>query len=142
MSKSFSASKSNSSIEFRRRILFSLIWFLMLPVVPLIQASIFLSTTSRKQDSECPKPTKVYYLTVLPEISKQVIKLNPPARKIVIAVKPGDVAIPCGCNLKIYTCVSGKNLNITAEPSNLIQEFWVQNPLSHNVRLTITVYEH
>ncbi len=113
----------------------------MLLVVPLTQASVFLSTNSKKQDSECPKSIKVYYFTILPEIPKQIIKLNPPARKILIAVKPGDVAIPCGCNLKFYTCVSGKTLNISAEPENLIQEFWVQNPLSHNVRLTITVYE-
>ncbi len=134
-------STSHSSIEIRRRILFSLFCFLLLLVVQLIQASTFLSSTSGKENLQLPLPLKVYRLTVLPEISEQRIKLNPPATKVAIAIQPGDVAIRCGYSFKVYTCTSGKTLKIRAEPDNPIQEFWVQNPLSHNVRVAIAVYE-
>ncbi len=129
-------------MKIRRRILFSLFWFLLLLVVPFIQASARLSTTYEEEGSELPLPLKVYHLTVLPEVSEQRVKLNPPAAKVAIAIQPGDVAIRCGYNFNIYTCVSGKTLKIHAEPDRPIQEFWVQNPLSHNVRISITVYEN
>ncbi len=123
VSKIFSVSNSHLLIDFRCRILSSRSCFLLLLVLPLIKAIIFLSTSSKKQRSECSKSIKIYYYTVLSEISKQIIKLNPPARKVVIAVKPDDVAISCSCDLKVYTCVSGKTLKIVTEVDNLIQEF-------------------
>lgn len=103
---------------------------------------MWLSTTSGKQEPKLLKPLKVYHLSVLSGMPQQRIKLNPPANLVTITIKPGDVAISCGYNSKIYTCVSGKRLEINAEPDNPIEEFWVQNPLSQNVRLSIAVHEY
>ncbi len=141
MSNKFFVSNSYSLIQIKPRILFSLLWLLLLLIIPVIQASIWLSSTSSNQDSQLPQPLKIYHLTVLPEIAHQRIKLNPPATKAVISIQPGGVAIRCGYNFKIYTCISGKPLEISAEQNNPIKEFWVQNPLPHNVRLAIAVYK-
>ncbi|MDJ0615861.1 MAG: hypothetical protein QNJ63_03770 [Calothrix sp. MO_192.B10] len=135
-------SNSHSSVQIRRRIFFCLFWLLLLLIIPVIEASTCLSPDSGNQDPQLPEPLKVYHLTVLPEIAYQKIKLNPPVTKAIITIQPGDVAIRCGYNFNIYTCISGKPLEIRAEQDNPIQEFWVQNPLPHNMRLTIFVYEY
>ncbi|MDJ0736990.1 MAG: hypothetical protein QNJ47_23470 [Nostocaceae cyanobacterium] len=128
------------SVQVSRRIFFSLFWLLLVGIPR--QASIWFSSSSDKQNPQSLQPLKIYRLSVLPEIPQQRIKLNPPATKIVITIQPGDVAILCGYNFKVYTCVSGKPLEINAESNNPIKEFWIQNPLSYNVRVKIAVYEH
>ncbi len=142
MSHKFFVSNSHSSVQIRRRVLLSLLWLLLLLVIPVIQASIWLSSNSSNQDLQLLQPLKIYHLTVLPEIAHQTIKLDPPATKAVISIQPGDTAIRCGYNFKIYTCISGKPLEIITEQDNPMKEFWVQNPLPHNVRLAIAVYEY
>ncbi len=84
---------------------------------------------------------KNYNLLILPETAKQTIKLDPPATAITVKIEPGDIALPCGDNLKTYTCTAGKPLKINRDLETPVTKFWVQNSAHENARVHISVYQ-
>ncbi len=140
MHKGFSVPSDYSSMQIRRRIFLYLSWLILVIAIIFIQGSMLLSFTNIDQE-QLHHPLKIYYFYVLPEIAYQRININPPATKAIITIQPGDVSIRCGYNFRVYTCVSGKSLEITTTPDNPIREFWVQNYFSSHARIAIAIYE-
>ncbi|MDY7020533.1 MAG: hypothetical protein SWJ54_04105 [Cyanobacteriota bacterium] len=114
-----------------------LLFFLVSPLALAHSLSI-VTATSEIQTSQ---PVKTYVRSILPEIPEQIIKLNPPATQLVVNIKTGDVIVPCGNQEKVYTCFSGKPIEITSEPDMPIRQVWIQNPRNQMIQLTISVYK-
>ena len=101
-----------------------------------------LPLTASISPQQQPQPLKTYARTILPEIPEQAIKLDPPATELVVNIKTGDVVVPCGNRERVYTCVSGKPVKITAQPETPMKQLWVQNPFGQMIQLSINVYEN
>ncbi|MGB7444872.1 MAG: hypothetical protein WA919_27705 [Coleofasciculaceae cyanobacterium] len=112
------------------------IFYLIAPV----QAENTLSLENTGSASQQkPQPLKTYVLTVLPEGSRQKIKLQPPATKLVVNAQSGDTAVLCGDGRQKYTCKSGNPLQIDSEEP--IKQFWAENTSQQQVQLRINIYE-
>lgn len=88
------------------------------------------------------KPLQSYSLPLITTASKQKVKIDPPAARIVVTTKPGDVSVHCGdSNQKHYRCASGKSLQIAYDPPQPISFFWAYSEHAEHVALKIDVYE-
>ncbi|MBE9166308.1 hypothetical protein IQ238_01745 [Pleurocapsales cyanobacterium LEGE 06147] len=87
------------------------------------------------------QPLKTYVLTLLPGGARFSVNIRPPATKIVVTLLSGDMAVRCGDRLRNYSCIPGKRLEISAEPTNAIAQFWGENAYQTEMRLRIDVYE-
>lgn len=116
-----------------KKITFIFFLFLLLTVTsPVLAAEKALTP---------PKPLKTYTLSVLPVVSKQSIKINPPALELAVKTEPGDVSLRCGDNSQTYTCSSGKILKISSSAEKPIERFWAQSNANQDIRLKIAVYK-
>ena len=93
------------------------------------------------ETQELGQPLKTYLLTLLPGVARQVVKINPPATRLVVTSQPGDKAVRCGNDGRGYSCVPGKRLEILADSATPVAQFWGENPNEIEVRLRIEVYE-
>ncbi len=88
------------------------------------------------------EPIRTYSLPLITTASKQKVKIDPPAARIIVTTKPGDVSVHCGdSNQKHYRCVSGKHLQIAYDPPQPISFFWAYSEHAEHVALQIEVYE-
>ncbi len=87
------------------------------------------------------KPLKSYFLTLLPNGSRQSIKIDPPATRISVISESGDTAVRCGDRLQNYSCIPGKRLELAYEGDIPIEQFWGENQSQTQVRLRIEVYQ-
>lgn len=87
-------------------------------------------------------PLKTYSLPLITTASKQQIQIDPPATRLVITTKPGDVSVHCGdSNRNHYRCIAGKPLEIIYDPPQPISYFWAYSEHNEHVALKIDVYE-
>lgn len=90
---------------------------------------------------ETSSPNQTYFLIALPHGSRQSVKLDPPATRLVISSHSGDTSVRCGEGIRSYTCSPGKRLELTAENSSPIKQIWAENSHETQVRLKIEVLE-
>jgi hypothetical protein len=83
---------------------------------------------------------KTYFLTAIPNGSRRSVKLDPPAKRLVITSGSGDTAVRCGNRFQSYNCSPGKRLELKAE-NQPIQLIWAENGNAKQVRLRIDVLE-
>ncbi|MEQ8970978.1 MAG: hypothetical protein RIE73_11350 [Coleofasciculus sp. C1-SOL-03] len=95
-----------------------------------------------QQLSKSPlKPLKSYFLNVLGGGSRQSIKLDSPATRLIIYVQRGEKPIRCGDCTKTYNCIPGKPLKINVDPATPIKKIWAENRYEKLVRLRLDVLE-
>ncbi|MEM7724994.1 MAG: hypothetical protein AAF208_01320 [Cyanobacteria bacterium P01_A01_bin.45] len=87
------------------------------------------------------EPVKVYEVSILPKIPKQIIHINPSANKLSVMIRQGDIFMPCGDNHKIYVCKSGEPLIIDRNLESSIEQFWVHNNTNKSINIKISVYD-
>ncbi|MGF1490671.1 MAG: hypothetical protein ACFBSE_26565 [Prochloraceae cyanobacterium] len=87
------------------------------------------------------KPLKNYFLILLPNGSRQSIKINPPATRISVISESGNTAVRCGDRLQNYSCIPGQRLELAYEEDIPIEQFWGENQSETQVRLRIEVYQ-
>ncbi len=118
--------------------LLMLLWF----VVPVgVDSSLLAIAQGEKETAKLEQPIKTYFLTILPQVSRQKIDLNPPATRIVVTSRSGDTAIVCGDGVSSYSCLPGKPLKLVYEPDTPVKIFWGKNQSEMKVQLKIDVYE-
>ncbi|MBE9129473.1 MULTISPECIES: hypothetical protein [unclassified Coleofasciculus] len=86
-------------------------------------------------------PLKTYFLSVLAGGSRQFVKLNPPATKVIVFSQVGNKAVRCGDSIHTYDCLPGNPLKISVDKEKPIEKFWAENPHEEPLRLRINVYE-
>jgi len=90
---------------------------------------------------ETSSPRTTYFLIALPNGSRQSVKLDPPATRLVISSHSGDTSVRCGEGIRSYNCTPGKRLELKAENSSPIKQIWAENSHETQVRLKIEVLE-
>ena len=100
-----------------------------------------LNEQERSLSKEAIKPLKNYFLTLLPDGTRQNIKIDPPATKISIISESGDTAVRCGDGYQNYSCIPGKRVEIFYDRDIPIEKFWGENLSENQVRLRIEVYQ-
>lgn len=86
------------------------------------------------------KSGKTYFLTALPNGSRRSVRLDPPAKRLVITSGSGDTAVRCGDGVRTYNCSPGKRLELEGKEQP-IQTIWAENSTEKQVRLRIDVLE-
>lgn len=108
----------------------SLLWF-----------SLCFSGLAVTEEKTVTEPVKTYNLGILAESSRQKVKIDPPATKLIVKVEVGEGSIRCGDTNQTYNCAPGKPLTLSYEPSEAINQFWGENHSDVKYRLRIDVYE-
>jgi hypothetical protein len=99
------------------------------------------SSVQRSNKASSVQPLKSYLLTLLPGGARFSVNLRPPATKIAVTLLSGDMAVRCGDRFRNYSCIPGKRLEISTEPTKAITQFWGENIYQTEMRLRIDVYE-
>lgn len=99
------------------------------------------NTGGESQELLQKSPLKTYFLRVLAGGSRQFVKLNPPATRIIVFSQSGNKAVRCGDSVRIYNCLPGNPLKISVDPEKPIEKFWAENSHEEPMRLRIDVYE-
>lgn len=100
-----------------------------------------LTVPARAENTQLLQPLKSYSLYVLPDASRQFVKIEPPAIKIIIYLRSGETAVRCGVSTQAYSCTPGNPLKISATPETPIQQFWAENFTEQQAQLKIDVLE-